>query len=138
MSDLYRFGISLDRELLDAFDSHIEEENYKNRSEAIRDLIREELVKKKWRDGNDVAGAITVIYDHHHRDLSNRLMNIQHDFHTIIISTQHIHLDHDNCLEIIAVKGKAALVHDLSTKIKSSKGVLHVKLNMSATGNLHD
>ncbi|NTU91273.1 MAG: nickel-responsive transcriptional regulator NikR, partial [Chlorobiaceae bacterium] len=107
MSDLYRFGISLDRELIEAFDRHIAEQRYQSRSEAIRDLIREELVTKKWTEGGIVAGAIVMTYDHHKRELVNKLLDIQHDFHDIIISTQHVHLDHGNCLEVIAVRGNA-------------------------------
>ncbi len=134
MSNLYRFGISLDKNLIDDFDKHIKLDNYKNRSEAIRDLIREELVRKQWKCGNIVAGAITVTYDHHKRDMVTRLMDIQHDFNSVIISTQHVHLDHHNCLEIIAVKGKAREVNDLTKKIKSVRGIFHVSLNMSTTG----
>ncbi len=138
MSSLYRFGVSLDKNLIDDFDEHIQLDNYKNRSEAIRDLIREELVRKQWQCGSVVAGAVTVTYDHHKPDLVSKLMGIQHDFHTVIISTQHIHLDHHNCLEIIAVKGKAKEVTDLANLLKSVKGVFHVNLNMSTTGkNLH-
>lgn len=136
MSDLYRFGVSLEKDLIKAFDNHIKLDNYKNRSEAIRDLIREELVRKQWKCGNEVAGAITVIYDHHKPDLAGKIMDIQHDYYKTIISTQHIHLDHHNCLEIIAVKGKANSVNGLSNKLKSTKGVFHVKLNMSTTGSL--
>ncbi len=138
MSDLYRFGVSLDKNLIEDFDEHIKLDNYKNRSEAIRDLIREELVRKQWQCGNIVAGAISITYDHHKRELVNKLMEIQHDFHAIIISTQHIHLDHYNCLEIVAVKGKAREVNDLAKKLKSVRGVFHVALNMSTTGkDLH-
>lgn len=136
MTNLYRFGVSLDKKLINEFDEHIKHENYKNRSEAIRDLIREELVRKQWRCGNEVAGAITVTYDHHKRDLVNKLLDIQHQYHCVIVSTQHIHLDHDNCLEIIAVKGKAGEVNDLSNMLKSIRGVLHVALNMSTTGKM--
>jgi CopG family nickel-responsive transcriptional regulator len=134
MSKLYRFGVSLDKNLIDKFDRHIQLNNYKNRSEAIRDLIREELVKKQWTTGGDVAGAITLVYDHHQRELVNVLMDIQHDFGTIIISTQHIHLDHHNCLEIIAVKGKSQDVQKLASKLKAQKGVKHTALSMSTTG----
>ncbi|NTV02206.1 MAG: nickel-responsive transcriptional regulator NikR [Chlorobiaceae bacterium] len=133
MADLYRFGISLDRELIDAFDRHIAEQQYKSRSEAIRDLIREELVRKKWAEGGTVAGAIVMTYDHHKRELVNRLLDIQHDFHDIIISTQHVHLDHGNCLEVIAVKGQAPQVERLSTALKVLVGVKHLNLSVSAS-----
>jgi CopG family nickel-responsive transcriptional regulator len=134
MSNLYRFGVSLEKDLIKEFDRHILEKSYKNRSEAIRDLIREELVKKQWASDNEVAGAITISYDHHKRDLVNKLIDIQHDFQKTIISTQHIHIDHFNCLEILAVKGKAKDVEKLASMLKSQIGVKHVALSMSTTG----
>jgi CopG family nickel-responsive transcriptional regulator len=135
MSSLYRFGISLEKDLIEEFDKHIEGRNYKNRSEAIRDLIRADLVKKQWLCDNEVAGAITMSYDHHKRDLVNKLMDIQHDFQKLVISTQHIHIDHHNCLEIIAVRGKAREVEKLASLLKSKVGVKHVALSMSTTGS---
>jgi CopG family transcriptional regulator, nickel-responsive regulator len=135
MSSLYRFGVSLEQDLIDEFDRHIEGRNYKNRSEAIRDLIREEIVRKQWLCDNEVAGAITMSYDHHRRELVNRLMDIQHDFQKTIISAQHIHIDHHNCLEIIAVKGKARDVEKLSSLLRAQIGVKHVALSMSTTGS---
>ncbi|MBU4376648.1 MAG: nickel-responsive transcriptional regulator NikR [Candidatus Omnitrophica bacterium] len=129
-----RFGISLDKVLLDKFDRLIKEKNYTNRSEAFRDLIRQELVKKEWLEGKEIAGAITLIYDHHKRELVNKLMDIQHDYQKLIISTQHIHLDHDNCLEIIAVKGVPREAQKLTDILKSVKGVKHSALSMSSTG----
>lgn len=134
MSGLFRFGISLPKDLLDKFDKLTNQKNYSNRSEAFRDLIRQELVKKEWREGDAVAGAITLIYDHHKRELVNKLTDIQHDHQKIIISTQHIHLDHDNCLEIIAVKGHPRHAQKLADTLKSVKGVKHGTLSMSSTG----
>ena len=133
MSDLYRFGISLDRELIEAFDRHIKAQQYQSRSEAIRDLIRDELLQKTRAEGGTVAGAIVMTYDHHKRELVGRLLDIQHDFHDIIISTQHVHLDHGNCLEVIAVKGLANDVENLSTALKVNVGVKHLSLNVSGT-----
>jgi CopG family transcriptional regulator, nickel-responsive regulator len=134
MSELYRFGVSLEKDLIDDFDKYIEERNYKNRSEAIRDMIRAELVKKQWLCNNEVAGAITISYDHHKRELVNKLIDIQHDSQEIIISSQHIHIDHYNCLEIIAIKGKAKEVERLASLLKAQTGVKHVALSMSTTG----
>lgn len=134
MAGLFRFGVSLDKTLLDKFDRYIRERNYSNRSEAFRDLIRQELIKKEWDEGDDVAGAITLIYDHHRRDLLGKITDLQHDYQKIIISTQHIHLDHDNCLEIVAVRGKPADVAKLADMLKSIKGVKHGTLSMSSTG----
>ena len=134
MSDLFRFGVSLDKALLDKFDRYIRECNYSNRSEAFRGLIRQELIKKEWDEGDDVAGAITLIYDHHRRDLLGKITDMQHDYQKIIISTQHIHLDHDNCLEIVAVRGQPREVTTLADMMKSIKGVKHCTLSMSSTG----
>ena len=134
MSGLFRFGISIDKNLLDKFDRLIREKRYTNRSEAFRDLIREELVKRAWREGKEVAGAITFIYDHHQRDLLSKIVDTQHHFQRLIISTQHIHLDHENCLEIVAVKGNSNEVRKLADTLKSIKGVRHGTLSMSSTG----
>jgi len=134
MSGLFRFGISIDKNLLDKFDRLIREKRYTNRSEAFRDLIREELVKRAWREGKEVAGAITFIYDHHQRDLLSKIVDTQHHFQRLIISTQHIHLDHENCLEIVAVKGNSRKVQKLADTLKSIKGVRHGTLSMSSTG----
>ena len=134
MSGLFRFGVSLEKKLLDEFDTLIKRKNYSNRSEAFRDLIRQELVKEEWRDGGEVVGAITLVYDHHKRELVNKLTDIQHDFQGTIISTQHIHLDHDNCLELIAVRGAPSDIGKLADTLKSVKGVKHGTLSMSSTG----
>mgnify|MGYP001033636279 CR=1 FL=1 len=134
MARLVRFGVSLDRELLDKFDRLIKERKYTNRSEAFRDLIRQELVRKQWQEGEEIAGAISLVYDHHKRELVNKLTNIQHDFSKIIISSQHIHLDHDNCLEIVAVKGTPQEAQLLADALRSVKGVKHGTLSMSTTG----
>lgn len=134
MSNLVRFGVSLEKELLERFDEHIQEKKYTNRSEAIRDMIRDELVKKEWLEGKEVTGSITLVYNHHKRELTNFLIDIQHDYHHIILSTQHIHLDEDNCLEIIVMKGKPKEIEELYGKLKSAKGVKHGGFSMTTTG----
>ena len=134
MAELVRFGVSLEKELLDKFDKLIKKESYPNRSEAFRDLIREKLIKIEWKSEEIVAGTITLVYDHHKRDLLNVLTDIQHIFHSLIISGQHIHLDHDNCLEIIVVKGKSKEINKLANKLKSAKGVKFSQLSMATTG----
>jgi CopG family nickel-responsive transcriptional regulator len=131
---LIRFGVSIEKDLLEKFDRAIRDKEYTNRSEAFRDLIRQELVQKQWLSGQEVAGAITLIYDHHKRELVNKLMDIQHNFGNMIISSQHVHLDHNNCLEIIAVKGSPKLTQKLADSLRSVKGVKHVTLSMSTTG----
>ena len=134
MAKVFRFGISLEKALLDKFDQLIKEKKYANRSEAFRDLIRQELVSKEWQQGKEIAGAINLIYDHHKRELVNKLMDIQHNYQKLIISTQHIHLDHDNCLEIIAVKSTPKEAQKLADTLKAVKGVKHGTLSMSSTG----
>jgi CopG family nickel-responsive transcriptional regulator len=134
MGRLVRFGVSLEAELLSKFDHLTKQRNYTCRSEALRDLIRQELVSKQWQTGDEIAGAITLIYDHHKRELVNKLMDIQHHFGPMIISSSHIHLDHNNCLEIIAVKGSANEAQKLADSLKSVKGVKHGTLSMSTTG----
>lgn len=135
MSKLVRFGVSLEEDLLQRFDDLIHRRKYTNRSEALRDMIRQELVKQEWEAGGDVAGAITYIYDHHTRELLSKITDIQHDTQEIIISTQHIHLDHHHCLEIIAVKGRVKKVLKLADSLKAIKGVRHCALSMTGTGD---
>ncbi len=134
MSELVRFGVSLEDSLLDKFDRLIRKKGYATRSEALRDLIRQELVKNEWEEDQEVAGTITFIFDHHKRGLSSQLTDLQHDHQDTIISTQHIHLDHHNCLEIVAVKGKAGEVQKLADELRSVKGVRHGALSMTSTG----
>lgn len=135
MSGLIRFGVSLEKKLSDRFDNHIRKQNYTNRSEAIRDLIRQELVREEWRAGKEVAGALTIIYDHHQRDLVTKLLDIQHDYGSIIVAVQHIHVDHHNCLEIIALKGNAQKAQGLANRLRAVKGVKHCTLGMTGTGH---
>ncbi len=134
MPNIVRFGVSLEKELLLKFDARIREKKYTNRSEAIRDLIRDDLVKKEWHEGKEVAGSITLVYNHHKRELVNLLIDIQHDHHDTILSTQHIHLDDDNCLEIIVIRGKPKEIEELYGKLKSAKGVIHGGFSMATTG----
>ncbi|HQL01017.1 MAG TPA: nickel-responsive transcriptional regulator NikR [Smithellaceae bacterium] len=134
MSNLVRFGVSLEDDLLTKFDAHIKKQKYTNRSEAIRDLIREELVKKEWSENKEVTGAITIVYDHHARELVTKVLDIQHDYHTCILSSQHIHLDHHNCFEIIVTKGKAKEIEVLYEKLKAVKNVKHAGIMMATRG----
>ncbi|MFA5357013.1 MAG: nickel-responsive transcriptional regulator NikR [Candidatus Omnitrophota bacterium] len=134
MSKIIRFGVSLEESLLEGFDRRIKNKNYSSRSEAIRDMIREYLMKAEWELNSEVAGVISLVYDHHRRELVKKLMDIQHDYGKLIISSQHIHLDHNNCLEIIAVSGLAREAEKLSDSLKSVKGVKHSAMSMSTTG----
>jgi CopG family nickel-responsive transcriptional regulator len=134
MSSLIRFGVSLDKDLLNKFDKLIKDKGYRNRSEAIRDLIREKLVKIEWLSDAEVAGTITLVYDHHIRGLSDKLTDIQHKYYSIIISTQHIHLDHNNCLEVIVLKGNPQIIEKFAQNIKATRSVKHSSLTMATTG----
>ena len=134
MSKLVRFGVSLEEDLLVKFDNHIKKHKYTNRSEALRDMIREELVKKEWTDNKEVTGAITLVYDHHTRELVSKVLDVQHDYHACILSTQHIHLDHHNCFEIIVTKGKSKEIEELYQKLKSIKSVKHAGFMMATKG----
>ncbi len=131
---LSRFGVSLEGELLGKFDAFIRAEGYFNRSQAIAGLIRKEFVSNEFSRGGAVAGAVTLVYDHHRREVVNKLLDIQHDHGATIISGQHVHLDHDNCLEIIAVKGPGIKVKTLADRLKAVKGVKHATLSVTSAG----
>ncbi len=135
MPDLSRFGISMDSQLLSRFDGLIERKGYANRSEAIRDLVRNALVEEQWAlDDEETIGAVTIVYDHHARELADKLKARQHEQHRSIVSTLHVHLDHDNCLEVIVVRGKAREVRQLADSLIGAKGVKHGKLATTTTG----
>ena len=135
MAELTRFGISIDDRLLRRFDALIGEKGYVNRSEAIRDLIRAALVEEQWARGEEEAvGTVTLVYDHHTRDLADRLTEQQHHHHDAIVSTLHVHLDAHHCLEVVVVKGKARDVKRLADELIGTKGVKHGKLVTSTTG----
>jgi CopG family transcriptional regulator, nickel-responsive regulator len=134
MGKLVRFGVSLEKTLLDKFDALTAARGYASRSEAFRDLIRGTLLEKERNEGEEVAGAVTLVYDHHRKDLMGRITDIQHDYHHLIISTQHIHLDHDHCLEIIAVRGRAGELDRLADSLRSIKGVMHGAVSVAGAG----
>jgi CopG family nickel-responsive transcriptional regulator len=134
MPRLVRFSVSIEKPLSDQFDRRIREKKYATRSEAIRDMIRADLVQEEWKAGGNVAGAVTLVYDHHKRDLVHRLTALQHDFMDIIVASQHIHIDHHHCLEIVAVRGPAAKIKDLSDRLKAEKGVQHGTLSVTRAG----
>jgi len=130
-----RFGVSADARLLERFDEMIAEKSYANRSEAIRDLIRDELVEHSWTKKNDeVVGTITIVYSHEAKELSEKLTDLQHQNHSRFISTLHVHLDGHNCLEVLVVRGKSRNVKAISDRLIGTKGVKHGKLTMSTTG----
>jgi CopG family nickel-responsive transcriptional regulator len=132
---LKRFGISLDEALLERFDALISRKGYANRSEAIRDLIRDSLVREEWEDGRkETVGTITIVYSHDKRELADALIDFQHDFYTSVLSSLHIHLDEHNCLEVIVVKGKARDIRRIADRLIGTKGVKHGRLTLTTTG----
>lgn len=135
MGELSRIGVAIDSELLDKFDRLIGQRGYTNRSEAFRDLIRDELVERAWESPDSaVVGTVTLVYDHHVRLLSEKLTDLQHDHHKSILSTLHVHLDHDNCLEVLVVRGKSAVVRRIADALLSTKGVKHGRLTITTSG----
>lgn len=128
-----RFGVSLEEDLLKKLDQLVVKHQFPNRSQAIRFLINQHIVEDKWKEDKDVAGALVLIYDHHKRDLQKQLTSLQHDYNCLILSSQHVHLDHHNCLETIALKGKSSKLLRLADKLRSIKGIKHGDLVMSTT-----
>lgn len=134
MDHLVRFGVSVDQRLLEEFDCHIKRRRYTNRSEAIRDLIRDTLVGDEWSENKETVGTITFVYDHHVRDLAGKLTDIQHACAGQILSGMHVHLDHNHCLEVLVVRGKGMEIKKVADALVSVKGVKHGKLTMTTTG----
>jgi CopG family nickel-responsive transcriptional regulator len=135
VAETTRFGISIDERLLTKFDYLIEKKGYSNRSEAIRDLIRNALVEEEWGRGNEEAvGTLSLVYDHHTRDLSDKLTEHQHTHHKEIISALHVHLDAHHCLEVVVIKGKAKNIKRLAEGLIGTKGVKHGQLMTTTTG----
>jgi CopG family nickel-responsive transcriptional regulator len=135
MGELSRIGVAIDADLLKKFDRLIAKKGYTNRSEAFRDLIRGELVEQAAEEPErEVVGTVSIVYDHHVRLLNEKLTAIQHDFHQHILSTLHVHLDHDNCLEVLVVKGKAGEVKKIGDAVISTKGVKHGRITLTTSG----
>ena len=135
MGELSRIGVAIDSGLLKKFDDLIAKRGYTNRSEAFRDLIREELVEQAWESPDrKVVGTVTLVYDHHVRLLSERLTEMQHEHHHHVLSTLHVHLDHDHCLEVLVVRGKAGEVKKIADALLATKGVKHGRLTITSSG----
>jgi CopG family nickel-responsive transcriptional regulator len=133
MAGLSRIGVSIDSELLEQFDTLIGGRGYGSRSEAFRDLIRDALINQAaGSDDSSVVGTITLVYDHHQRMLNDRLTAVQHEFHHSMLSTLHVHLDHDNCLEVVVVRGRAGDVRHIADALVSMKGVKHGRLTLTS------
>ena len=135
MGETVRFGVSLDSDLLEKFDALCERQGCPSRSEALRDIIRDALVQDSLHSETaDAAGVLSLIYDHHVRDLSRKLTERQHDAHGLIVTTLHVHLDHHNCLEILVLKGKAGELRELADQLRSIRGVTHGTFSITTIG----
>ena len=135
MTGITRFGVSIPDSLLKDFDRLIGRKGYQNRSEAIRDLIRDSLVKEEWKEGRkELVGTIAIVYNHHTRELLRILTEMQHQYYKTILSTLHIHLDEHNCLEVLVVKGKGEEIKRIGDRLIGTKGVKHGKLSLTTTG----
>jgi CopG family nickel-responsive transcriptional regulator len=132
MGRLSRIGVAIDSDLLKRFDSLIARRGYTNRSEAFRDLIRDDLVEVAWQSpDSEVVGTVTLVYDHHVRRLGDRLTDMQHEFHDHVLSTMHVHLDHHHCLEVLVVRGKASAIQKFADALIATKGVKHGRLTIT-------
>ena len=135
MAEIVRFGVSMEKNLLESFDAIILKKGYTNRSEALRDLVRDHLVEQDWKvKKKEMIGTITIVYSHQKRGLLEALTDLQHQFHSLTISTMHLHLDEDNCLEVLVVKGMVDEIKTVADKLISTRGVKHGKLTMTTTG----
>ncbi|HUT37577.1 MAG TPA: nickel-responsive transcriptional regulator NikR [Planctomycetota bacterium] len=135
MSELVRFGVSLEDSLLQDFDRLIDEKGYPSRSEALRDLIRNYLVQADWSklSGEQVA-TLTLVYNHEYREITDRLTDMQHDSHSLIVCATHVHLTAHTCLEVIVLRGTAADITKIADKLIATRGVQHGKLTMTTLG----
>ena len=135
MPDLVRFTVSIEPPLYERMEQMVADRNYGNRSEFIRDLIRESIVSETWKAGQEAVGTITLIYNHHKPRLGEKLTAIQHHHHHLVMSAMHVHLDHDLCVEAVMVKGPAKDLQSMADALRREKGVLHAALSMSSTGH---
>jgi CopG family nickel-responsive transcriptional regulator len=135
MEEVVRFGVSMPTTLLERFDRIIKVKGYTNRSEAIRDMIRDTIVEHEWMENKEVVGTITIVYDHHKKGVMEKLTDLQHIHHDRIASSTHIHLDHENCLEVIVVRGKPTEIKELADNMIALRGVKHGKLVITSAIN---
>ena len=130
-----RFGVSLPRELVRAFDKRLRAKGYRSRSEAIRDIMRDYLVGGEWESSSEsVVGTVTLVFDHHTRELNSVLTQVQHEFHHTVVCSTHVHLDEHNCVEVIIVRGRAKVLQAIADRLISTRGVKHGKLVYTTTG----
>jgi len=134
MAELTRFSISIENELLKRLEEMVQASHYTNRSEFVRDMLRERLVEMEWERNEEVVGTITLVFDHETRELSKKLTDLQHRHHEMVLATTHVHLDHHMCAEMVLCKGKALDVREMADLLRQQKGVLHATLSLSSTG----
>ncbi|MCE5268133.1 MAG: nickel-responsive transcriptional regulator NikR [Planctomycetaceae bacterium] len=131
MSDIARFSVSLEDDLLAQFDRYCREQNFATRSEAIRQLLHDTLTKDAWAESKDAAGTLTLVYDHHRPQLRDRLAKLQHDHHDLVVSALHVHLTHDVCLEVIVLRGPSARLLKMASQLRGLKGIHKGELVMA-------
>ncbi len=134
MSSLVRCSLSLEQGLFDQLDRLVSKSGYENRSEFVRDLIREALVQEEWKEGDEALGTFTMVYDHHTRNLNRNLTEVQHKNHALFLASTHVHLDERFCAEMIMMRGNATEIIEVANSLTKQKGVLHTSLSMSSTG----
>ncbi|MBI5243028.1 MAG: nickel-responsive transcriptional regulator NikR [Elusimicrobia bacterium] len=134
MGKLVRTSLAIEEDLTERLDALLKESRCANRSEFIRDLVRNELVRKEWAKDEEALGTVTIVYAHDKRELSRKLVSLQHHHVAVVLASTHVHLDHDLCAEMIMVRGKAAAIQQLADLLRAQKGVLHAALSMSTTG----
>jgi len=135
MTEAVRFGVSIHPELQRKFDALIEAKGYQNRSEAIRDLIRKFLVEQEWQDDEEIIGTVTIVYNHHTRELPDTVTEFQHQHYRSILSSLHVHLDVENCLEVIVLRGRAGEIRRFADRLIGTKGIKHGTLSGTTTGS---
>ena len=134
MSDVVRLSFSIEKALVERLEAMLEEGGYGNRSEFIRSMIRDRLVAQEWERNQEALGTVTIVFDHHARKLTDKLLDLQHHFKGTIMATTHLHLDLHHCAEMIMVRGRAQQIRELTDSLRQQKGVLHATLSMSSTG----
>ena len=134
MTELTRFSIAIDGSLFRRFEAARKKAGYRNRSEYLRDIIRDRLVRDDWEENREAVGTITLVYDHHQRELSRKLTAVQHDHPAHVLAATHVHLDHDHCVEAILVRGRARQIRDLADSLGQQRGVLHSSLSLGTVG----
>ncbi len=134
MAEVERVSLSLDKQLLDELEKMVKRSRYTNRSEFVRDMIRQQMVEREWEQDREALGTVTMIYDHHQRGLSEKLTGLQHDHHKEILVTTHIHLDKHLCAEVVVIRGRASRIRHIADELRKQRGVLHASLAISSTG----